>query len=112
MSKKQMTEEERAQRELEKINRKHKRQERLDKFKDGLAEVGGAMLPIVAPLALMIGVSVVSSSKATKKQNEQLDLLAKGKGFEGRKDPRFVAAMYDDSLKIEKKNEDLEESEV
>lgn len=108
MAKKFNSEEERLAYEAKKAKKKARREERWEKFKDGFCEVGGAMLPIALPVLAMLGVSVAasaSSSKAerakTREKNEAEDLLAKGKGFEGRKDPNYVAWCYDEANRRE-----------
>ena len=108
MAKKFNSEEERLAYEAKKAEKKARREARWEKFKDGFAEVGGAMLPIVLPVLAMVGVSVaatVSSNKAerakTREKNEAEDLLAKGKGFESRKDPNYVAWCYDEANRRE-----------
>lgn len=97
-AKKVMTEEERLEREQKKANRRAARAARWEKFKDGFAEVGGAMAPIVLPIVALTVASCAASKKSEKKANETLDLLAKGKGYEGRKDPKFVAELYDNEM--------------
>ena len=108
MSKKNMTEEERQALEAKKAEKKARREERWEKFKDGFCEVGGAMLPIVLPMLAMIGVGVAGSasqkkteSRKTRERNEMDDLLAQGKGFSGRKDPKYIAWKYDEETRKE-----------
>ena len=108
MAKKFNSEEERLAYEAKKAEKKARREARWEKFKDGFAEVGGAMLPIVLPVLAMVGVSVAataSSNKAerakTRERNEIDDLLAQGKGFEGRKDPKYIAWKYDEESRKE-----------
>ena len=109
MAKKNMTEEQRLEKERINANKRAKRAQRWEAFKDGCAEVGGAMAPIVVPLGIMLGLRCAAAAKSEKKQNEALDLLAKGKGFTGRKDPKFVAAMYDDNMKAKDSSSNTEE---
>jgi len=94
MAKKVLTEEEKFQKECEKKQRKQKRRERWDSFKDGLAEVGGLAAPIFVPVLILAGIAVGSSAKTKADENEQQDLLAEGLGYSGRKDPKFVADMW------------------
>lgn len=110
MSKKNMTEEEKKALEAKKAEKKARREARWEKFKDGFAEVGGAMLPITLPVLAMIGVSVAASSSVkkderskTRERNEIDDLLAQGKGFEGRRDPKYIAWKYDEESRKEEK---------
>ena len=114
------TEEERIAFEKAKAEKKAKkaerREERWEKFKDGFCEVGGAMLPIVLPIVAMIGVGVAGAATDAKKSkkreqesNELDDLLAKGKGFEGRKDPNYVAWRYDEANKEQSSSDEEDE---
>lgn len=108
MFKKEMTAEELEARKAKKAARKEKREQRAEKFKDGLAEVGGAMLPIVLPILAVCGASIVGSVSSAKKSKEQKleaeeyqNLLAIGKGFTGRKDPNWIAYQYDMDHSVE-----------
>ena len=108
MAKKNMTEEEKKALEAKKAEKKARREARWEKFKDGFCEVGGAMLPIALPVLAMIGVSVAASASSskderrkTRERNEIDDLLAQGKGFEGRKDPKYIAWKYDEESRKE-----------
>lgn len=107
-------------REEKKAAKKAAREARWEKFKDGFCEVGGAMLPIILPVAGMMGISIaaaVSDSKKSKKieaeKNEYADLLAIGKGFNGRKDPKYIAYCYDmEHPQVKEDIEDVEYEEV
>lgn len=118
MFKKEMTEEQRLAKEAAKANKRAKRAARREKFLDGLAEVGGVMAPIAVPILAIAGASLLGSMSANKKeknkkreQDEYDDLLAQGKGFTGRKDPKWIAYQYDQANRIEENEEDIEEDE-
>lgn len=111
-NKKAMTEEERLEKEQVKANRRAARARRREKFKDGFAEVGGAMAPIVLPIVALTVASCAASKKSEKKANETLDLLAKGKGYSGRKDPKFVAELYDNEMNKIKNADSANDDEV
>ena len=66
------------------------------------------MLPITLPILAMIGAGIAGSASAkkderrkTNERNEIDDLLAQGKGFEGRKDPKYIAWKYDEESRKE-----------
>ena len=111
-NKKALSEEERLEKERIKANKRAAKAARREKFKDGFAEVGGAMAPIVLPIVGLTVLSCVASKKSEKKANETLDLLAKGKGYSGRKDPKFVAELYDNEMNKIKNADSTNDDEV